>query len=91
MMFQGTYETPFYRKLHRLVHRDLELRQKLAAADLNALTNGHRPELLKEIDRLNGHWLELGRLEVEHRSAAPTQIEKDYGPLETPDLTKAWN
>jgi anaerobic magnesium-protoporphyrin IX monomethyl ester cyclase len=88
MMFQGTYDTPFYRKLHRLVHRDLELRQRLATADL---TNGHRPEILQELDRLNTHWLELGRLEVKHRSAAPTQIQKDYGPLAAPDLSKGWN
>ncbi len=29
MMFQGTYQTPFYRHLHRLLHRDLLVRQRL--------------------------------------------------------------
>jgi anaerobic magnesium-protoporphyrin IX monomethyl ester cyclase len=36
MMFQGTYQTPFYRHLHRLLHRDLLLRQRLHAAALPA-------------------------------------------------------
>jgi anaerobic magnesium-protoporphyrin IX monomethyl ester cyclase len=29
MMFQGTYQTPFYRHLHRLLHKELRLRQSL--------------------------------------------------------------
>ena len=27
MMFQGTYQTPFYRKLRQVVHRDLDARR----------------------------------------------------------------
>ena len=27
MMFQGTYQSPFYRKLHHLLHDDLDLRK----------------------------------------------------------------
>ncbi len=30
MMFQGTYQSPFYRKLHKLLHDDLELRRQIA-------------------------------------------------------------
>lgn len=33
MMFQGTYRTAFYRELHGLLHRDLELRQRLRRTD----------------------------------------------------------
>ena len=83
MMFQGTYQTPFYRKLHQVVHHDLDLRHRLAG--------GVDPALLEELDRLNADWLELGRLEVECRSAEPTRIHKPYGELEAPDLSKDFN
>ncbi|HWM89281.1 MAG TPA: radical SAM protein [Thermoanaerobaculia bacterium] len=85
MMFQGTYQTPFYRKLHQVVHHDLDLRHRLASA------GGLDPALLEELDRLNADWLELGRLEVECRSAEPTRIHKPYGTPEAPDLSKDWN
>jgi anaerobic magnesium-protoporphyrin IX monomethyl ester cyclase len=88
MMFQGTYQTPFYRKLHQVVHHDLDLRRRLAAANGNA---ANAAELMKELDRLNADWLELGRLEVECRSAEPTRIHKTYGTPEAPDLSKDWN
>lgn len=86
MMFQGAYTTPFYRKLHGLLHRDLELRQRLSA-------NGSVPdaECLVELDRLNADWLELGRLEASCRSAEPTQIEKTYAEPAAPDLSRTWN
>ncbi|HET9228506.1 MAG TPA: radical SAM protein, partial [Thermoanaerobaculia bacterium] len=83
MMFQGTYQTPFYRKLHQVVHHDLDLRHRLA--------DGPTPELLAELDRLNADWLELGRLEVECRSAEPTTIHKPYGELAAPDLSRDFN
>ncbi|MFL6203070.1 MAG: B12-binding domain-containing radical SAM protein [Thermoanaerobaculia bacterium] len=83
MMFQGTYQTPFYRKLHQVVHHDLDLRHRLSG--------GMDPGLLEELDRLNADWLELGRLEVECRSAEPTRIHKPYGELEAPDLSKDFN
>ena len=69
MMFQGTYQSPFYRKLHRVLHEDLALRQRLHAAmgPLDA-------ETLTMCDRLNTAWLELGGLEVQSRSNTPTLI-----------------
>ncbi len=85
MMFQGTYQTPFYRKLHRLLHRDLELRQRLQAGA------GNGDGLLAELDRLNHHWFELGQMENQYRSADPTSIEKNYAPVQRPDLSKRWN
>lgn len=85
MMFQGTYQTPFYRKLHQVVHHDLDLRHRLEKE------GGLDPALLEELDRLNADWLELGRLEVECRSADPTRIHKAYGTPEAPDLSKDWN
>ncbi|HSR68313.1 MAG TPA: radical SAM protein [Acidobacteriota bacterium] len=84
MMFQGSYQTPFYRKLHRLLHCDLELRQKLQE---EPSANG----LLKRLDRLNDHWFELGQMELKYRSEAPTSIEKTYAQPDKPDLSRRWN
>ncbi|HXG23805.1 MAG TPA: radical SAM protein [Chthonomonadales bacterium] len=86
MMFQGTYQSPFYRKLHQLLHRDLELRQRLTD------TCGLLPtDILSALDRLLTDWLELGRLEIKHRNANPTRIPLRIGRIESPDLSKEWN
>jgi anaerobic magnesium-protoporphyrin IX monomethyl ester cyclase len=85
MMFQGTYQTPFYRKLHTLIHADLELRQQLRAQD--------SPDagLFRALDRLNNDWFTLGQLDAQSRSADPTVLRKHYDQVATPDLTKGWN
>jgi anaerobic magnesium-protoporphyrin IX monomethyl ester cyclase len=82
MMFQGTYQTPFYRKLRQVLHHDLDVRNRLRRGDAAAAS---------ELDRIADDWLELGRLEATCRSAAPTCFTKTYGPLEAPDLSKPWN
>ncbi|HZO90939.1 MAG TPA: radical SAM protein [Chthonomonadaceae bacterium] len=84
MMFQGAYRSPFYRHLHQLLHRDLELRQRLATGPPDA-------ETLALLDRLNADWLELGRLEREQRSPEPTHALSRNGHLARPDLSKEWN
>jgi anaerobic magnesium-protoporphyrin IX monomethyl ester cyclase len=89
MMFQGTYQSPFYRKLHRVLHKDLELRQRLATCNPQPATRNN--DLLHELDQLNAEWLELGRLEAQHRSETPTLITKPYMQLAAPDLSKEWN
>jgi anaerobic magnesium-protoporphyrin IX monomethyl ester cyclase len=85
MMFQGTYQTPFYRKLRQALHHELDLRHRLRK------NPGDAAALLADLDRVAADWLELGRLEAGCRSAMPTQVTKTYGPLEAPDLTKRWN
>jgi anaerobic magnesium-protoporphyrin IX monomethyl ester cyclase len=93
MMFQGSYQSPFYRKLHRVLHRDLEVRQRLARQN----TNGHGPgvvpdaDLFSVLDHLSHEWMELGRLEVLHRSERPTMIVKPYGAPAAPDTSRDWN
>jgi anaerobic magnesium-protoporphyrin IX monomethyl ester cyclase len=67
MMFQGTYQSPFYRHLHKLLHHDLELRQRLASGV-------HDASLLDAMDQLNADWLELGYLETQQRSPLPTAL-----------------
>jgi anaerobic magnesium-protoporphyrin IX monomethyl ester cyclase len=84
MMFEGTYQTPFYRHLHHLVHRDLELRQRLADGCTDV-------EMFALLDRLNADWLELGRMEAQQRSLSPTQTARRNGRLAPPDLSREWN
>ncbi len=84
MMFQGTYRSPFYRHLHNLIHRDLELRQKLASGI-------HSVEIFALLDQLNAEWCTLGRVESEHRSLTPTIIKRLTKTPAPPDLSKEWN
>ena len=81
MMFQGTYQTPFYRRLRLLVHRDLALQLRLRSGE----------ELGREMGRLNDDWRELERLEPVSRSAVPTAVHKLYEELPVPDLSRTWN
>ncbi len=62
MLFQGMYETPFYKKLHRVLHDELELRHLM----VNDAANGEiqTADLLKQVSRW---WLELGQMESTHR------------------------
>jgi anaerobic magnesium-protoporphyrin IX monomethyl ester cyclase len=84
MMFQGTYRSPFYRHLHRLVHRELELRQACAAGVANA-------DLIGELAALTDDWRTLGQLEVTERSEAPTIITRSHLRLAAPDLSREYN
>jgi anaerobic magnesium-protoporphyrin IX monomethyl ester cyclase len=81
MMFQGAYQTPFYRKLRQAMHRELEFRHRLRRGEAEGA----------ELGRLAADWLELGRLEATSRSAAPTAVHKPYASLPAPDLSKTWN
>jgi anaerobic magnesium-protoporphyrin IX monomethyl ester cyclase len=88
MMFQGTYQTSFYRELHQLLHRDLDLRLALGAGANGAASD---PLIRADLAAVEARLAELGRTEASHRSPQPTEIEKDYGPLAAPDLSRAWN
>jgi hypothetical protein len=95
MMFQGSYQTAFYRELHGLLHRDLELRHRLAragaatvaAADAAAVAAAAAAELTA----VEARFAELRRDEAEYRSLNPTAIDKDCRPLAAPDLSQPWN
>jgi len=79
MMFQGTYQTAFYRKLHELLHRGLELwRRSDAEGQL----------LSQELDK---EWSELAAREASCRSTSPTSVRKTYVSVQAPDLTQRWN
>lgn len=79
MMFQGTFTTPFYRRLHKLIHRDL-------AAHKNGknVKSGTSDTLARE-------WEALAKLAAESQSPTPTHIEKNYPSPAAPDLSRPWN
>jgi len=98
MMFQGTYRSPFYRHLHRLLHRELEVRQMIAdcKTQITDVGDGVAAEaamdkLRSALDELTADWLKLGQLEVTSRSEAPTVIAGANIHLAAPDLSKEYN
>ncbi len=82
MMFQGTYQTDFYRRLHKLLHRDLTFRQNLREAP-----DGSHQER-EDLDRA---WRELSQTEAHHRSLNPTPLKKAYDLIAAPDLSGRFN
>ncbi len=85
MMFRGTYPSAFYRRLHGLLHQDLELRQRLAT--LPPTDTGARAAL----ERLDEEWAELARTEARYRNAAPTRLVTPTSTPAVPDLSREWN
>jgi anaerobic magnesium-protoporphyrin IX monomethyl ester cyclase len=84
MMFQGTYASPFYRRLHGLLHRDLDARRR-------AVSGGDSARSKAELDALRREWAELGRAEANARNAAPTAVVLGSRRPAAPDLTRDWN
>lgn len=81
MMFNGTYQTPFYRRLHALLHRELELRQALA---------GGADGLAAALDDVEAEWASLAAAEHEFRSERTLSlVRQPTSPR--PDLTRTWN
>jgi anaerobic magnesium-protoporphyrin IX monomethyl ester cyclase len=85
MMFQGTYQTDFYRRLHKLLHRDLIFRQNLREAAGGLLGSN------LERDELDRAWCELSQTEAHHRSVNPTPLKKAYDLIAAPDLSRRFN
>jgi anaerobic magnesium-protoporphyrin IX monomethyl ester cyclase len=85
MMFEGTYQSSFYRRLHRLVHADLEARHRLAAPG--------PPDAAARaaLERFEEEWAELARTESQYRSAAPTPLADGVPRPAAPDLSREWN
>ena len=88
MMFEGTYQSPFYRKLHRVLHHDLEVHQRLAHRN-NGLWH-ERNAIRSQLADLKREWDELRELERTSRNATPTTIIKLDAP-QAPDLSQTWN
>jgi anaerobic magnesium-protoporphyrin IX monomethyl ester cyclase len=84
MMFEGSYTTPFYRRLHRLLHRDLEVRRRLAAEPESAQARA-------ELGRVEAGWRTLIADAEASESPSPTPLVKPWGRPAAPDLTKSCN
>ncbi|HEV8306796.1 MAG TPA: radical SAM protein [Methylomirabilota bacterium] len=84
MMFRGTYETTFYRRLHRLLHADLELRLASANGPPDVATRA-------ALSGLDEEWTELAETEAQYRNVSPTLIAKDAALPVAPDLSREWN
>jgi anaerobic magnesium-protoporphyrin IX monomethyl ester cyclase len=80
MMFYGPYRTPFYRTLHKLLHRDLELRQKIGKS--NELDAADR----EIFERLEADWLEWRESEAFYRNDDATVLQEGGTPIEAPVL-----
>jgi len=50
MMFQGTFQSPFYRKLHQVLHHDLDVHQRLAHRRLAHRRLAHRRQGQPDVD-----------------------------------------
>ena len=70
MLFQGAYTTPFYKKLHQVLHAELKLRHLAAGGKIN---NKEEGELWSEV--MSG-WMELGMMEASHRRTIPKSAEE---------------
>lgn len=76
MMFQGPYRTPFYRRLHKLLHEDLELRRN---------ANGHaEADVREQLDRLEAEWREWGESEPYYRNPDAIVFSRSHRPAVSP-------
>lgn len=73
VMHAGEYDSLFYHQLHAVVHRDLNLRLRLAAGETGEA-------LLHELDEVNAAWLDLGRTETLARHRHPARREAAAAP-----------
>jgi radical SAM superfamily enzyme YgiQ (UPF0313 family) len=88
MMFRGTYTSAFYKKLHRVLHLELEVLQ--AERDWR-LEIGDCANLQSLISILQSERDALMQLERECRNPEPTAIVKPYQQPLAPDLSLAFN
>ncbi len=72
MLFQGAYDTPFYRKLHEVLHLEMDLIRESAGV-FPAISDHRRDTLFKLTDA----WFELGRLERISRTSQTTDFDDD--------------
>ena len=101
MMFRGTYQTPFYKKLHRVLHLELEALQMkrdwslrpepIERLEIGDSSDSQSPNLQSLVSSLQSEWGALMQLEQDCRNDAPTFIVKPYLQPLAPDLSKAWN
>lgn len=62
MLFHGTYSTPFYRKLHNVLHNELDLRHQISEQG-----NAQSPEIQALWKEVMEGWMALGSMEEKLR------------------------
>ena len=74
MMFAGTYTTQLYRRLHKALHDDLDMRRRQAG--LSRAKHPLIPEvsLDEQIQRVEARWVEIREVEVTARHPNPTRL-----------------
>jgi len=83
MLFQGTYDSGFYRQLHAVLHADHDLALQQAAAPSS-------PALAAEAAAVQQRWAELEAFAAANRMPAPTVLA-EYEPVAPPDLSREFN
>ncbi len=93
MLFQGTYSTAFYRRLHALLHLDHDARLEVARMAAEFPSHGAigvpsiNPSLKAKFDAIDAEWRALEADERDARSAAPTIVALS-APKPAPDLSR---
>lgn len=82
MLFQGTYQTEFYRQLHTVIHADHELHLKLA--------DGSSDDPAEEQALVARLWADLAEQARTYRAESPTRLG-EYAPIAPPDLSREYN
>jgi anaerobic magnesium-protoporphyrin IX monomethyl ester cyclase len=88
MMFRGTYTSAFYKKLHRVLHLELEVFQMERDWRLESRDSRN---LQYPISNLQSERDALMQLERECCNPQPTAIVKPYQQPSAPDLSMAFN
>ena len=78
MMFQGPYRTPFYRRLHKLLHKDLELRRNANGSD--------KADVREHLDQLEAEWREWAESEPHYRNPDATVFSRPHRPATAPTV-----
>jgi anaerobic magnesium-protoporphyrin IX monomethyl ester cyclase len=86
MMFRGTYTSGFYRKLHRLLHEELDVRRAQDAHNDRCADE----TIIARLDKLSAEWVDLERTETEFRHKAPTQLRFAPARPQAPDLSRSY-
>lgn len=87
MLFQGRYQSDFYRRLHTLLHADHDARR--AEADLRRRGQDPAPAAAERA-AVEARWAELAALEPRSRAAAPTELPL-RAAAPAPDLSRPAN
>jgi anaerobic magnesium-protoporphyrin IX monomethyl ester cyclase len=91
MLFRGTYTSPFYRRLHTVVHDDLDLHRRRRGLPIAARPRLPLVDELTHEARVCQGWEDLADLERTCRAERPTLLVRAEAAPRAPDLSAAHN